>query len=235
MSPTRTDEAVKVLAETRDRLGHDAAEPTLRISLTREYAHLTDDIGNDSWRDYARELEDELWEMRQTRMNTLKTRLANTQLSREHGAISQQALQDPLTGLPNRRALDRNLDKLLEQSDSQPLSVALVDLDGFKTVNDRASHAEGDEVLRVVARTLSDTLRSDDLVSRYGGDEFAVIAEHADGAGEAFAEHAREVAGWPMRIGGTRIRPGLRISWVTSDGNASVHSVLTRAEQQLCR
>ncbi|MBA8822804.1 diguanylate cyclase (GGDEF)-like protein [Saccharopolyspora lacisalsi] len=171
----RTDEAVKVLAETRDRLGHDAAEPTLRISLTREYAHLTDDVGSDSWRDYARELEDELWEMRQTRMNTLKTRLANTQLSREHGAISQQALQDPLTGLPNRRALDRNLDKLLEQSDSQPLSVALVDLDGFKTVNDRSSHAEGDEVLRVVTRTLRDTLRGDDMVARYGGDEFVVL------------------------------------------------------------
>ena len=96
-------------------------------------------------------------------------------LTQQFQQIAQQALQDPLTGLSNRRALDERLDALLDSAEAQPLSVALVDLDGFKEVNDRCSHAEGDDVLRVVASTLRDTLRVDDFVARYGGDEFVVL------------------------------------------------------------
>src|ERR1044071_9641924 len=56
-----------------------------------------------------------------------------------------------------------------------PFSIALVDLDGFKGVNDRHSHADGDDVLRVIASTLRQALRGDDMVARYGGDEFVVL------------------------------------------------------------
>ncbi|GAA2784507.1 GGDEF domain-containing protein [Saccharopolyspora taberi] len=174
----RGGEAVRLLSETRTDLRDDTSEPTLRISLAREYAHLTEldaDSTSEALRDYALELETELWTMREVRLSTLATRLDNYRLSHRHDAITQQALQDPLTGLSNRRALDERLDKLQDQHDSQPLSVALVDLDGFKEVNDRCSHAEGDEVLREVAATLRDTLRSDDFVARYGGDEFVVL------------------------------------------------------------
>lgn len=177
----RNHEAVNVLARTREAIACDTAEPSLRISLVREYADLTepaDSGGSGTGRaleDYAAELEDELWEMRRTRISTLDTRLEHSKLARAHGAITRQALQDPLTGLPNRRALDGRLDTLLDQPESQPLAVALVDLDGFKEVNDQRSHAEGDDVLRVVAGTLQDALRADDLVARYGGDEFVVL------------------------------------------------------------
>ena len=174
----RGAEAVRLLSETRIDLKDDTSEPTLRISLAREYAHLAEldaDSTSEALRDYALELETELWTMREVRLSTLATRLDNYRLSHRHDAITRQALQDPLTGLSNRRALDERLDKLQDQRDSQLLSVALVDLDGFKEVNDRCSHAEGDDVLRVVASTLRDTLRTDDFVARYGGDEFVVL------------------------------------------------------------
>ncbi|WP_184484642.1 GGDEF domain-containing protein [Saccharopolyspora gloriosae] len=172
-------EAVRMLSDTRSKVTGDAADPTLRISLAREYAQLTemdqDRPTSDAVHDYVLDLENELWAMREGRYLTLSTRLENSRLNLRHDAITQQALQDPLTGLSNRRALDERLDSLLDTPESQPLSVALVDLDGFKEVNDRCSHAEGDDVLRVVASTLRDTLRVDDFVARYGGDEFVVL------------------------------------------------------------
>ncbi|SDJ67316.1 diguanylate cyclase (GGDEF) domain-containing protein [Actinopolyspora mzabensis] len=177
-SAERPDEATKVLFETRQRVCEDISEPSLRISLVREYARrarLDPDNAAVAVEEYAQELESELWTMRASRSATLMARLDRQRLNRQHHAITRQAMHDPLTGLPNRRALDAKLESMLREPESQPLSVALVDLDGFKEVNDQLSHAEGDEVLRVIARTLSDTLRADDLVSRYGGDEFVVL------------------------------------------------------------
>lgn len=174
----RGAEAVRVLSETRGQLHEDTSEPTLRISLAREYAHLAELDSNETsgaLREYALELETELWAMREARLHTLVTRLDHERLGRKHHAIAKQALQDPLTGLWNRRALDDRLNTLVNQPQSHPLSIALVDLDGFKEVNDRCSHAEGDDVLRVVANTLENTLRGNDDVARYGGDEFVVL------------------------------------------------------------
>lgn len=216
----RAREAVSVLVRTRDDLQRDTAEPTLRLSLLREHARLAgleaDDRG-DAVRDYALELENELWTMRETRLSTLLTRLEHEKLDREHTAITRQALQDPLTGLNNRRALDDRLDTLLESAEAHPLAVALLDLDGFKEVNDRSSHAQGDEVLRVVASTLRDTLRTDDFLARYGGDEFVVLlpgatlssAESALGrAVDAVSRLPAELSrGVTLSIGVVPIRP----------------------------
>ncbi|MFC7341884.1 sensor domain-containing diguanylate cyclase [Saccharopolyspora griseoalba] len=183
------DEATRVLSETLNNLAQDTSEQTLRISLAREFANLAEPQGRprDSLRTYALELEKELWAMRETRVSTLATRLENSRLNHKHDAITRQAHEDPLTGLSNRRALDGRLETLLHSAGDQPLAVALVDLDGFKGVNDRCSHAEGDDVLRTVARTLRDTLRTDDFLARYGGDEFVVLLP---GAGLDSAEAA---------------------------------------------
>ena len=154
----RFTEAIHVLANAADRLLNDTTENTLRLCLMREFARLSGseqtEIGANALEQYATELEHEMWQMGESKVTSLQTRREHERLSREHGAISQQALQDPLTGLPNRRALDDRLEALVAQPGEQPLAVALVDLDGFKGVNDRASHAEGDDVLRVVASTL---------------------------------------------------------------------------------
>ena len=93
---------------------------------------------------------------------------------RRHHALRQEALTDPLTGAGNRSALRRRLDGATDD-----VTVALVDLDDFKPVNDTYGHDAGDAVLREVASRLMRLVREDDLVVGFGGDEFAVV--FADG------------------------------------------------------
>lgn len=89
----------------------------------------------------------------------------------------EAALQDALTALPNRRALLQRLTGALEHSraDGTPLCVAYLDLDGFKGVNDRLGHAEGDKCLIAVAKALKAELRKNDIIGRMAGDEFVVL------------------------------------------------------------
>lgn len=90
--------------------------------------------------------------------------------------LEQLATQDILTGLFNRRYADAYLNQQLAQNDREhkKLSVALGDIDLFKQINDQHSHGVGDEVLRVVADTLSDRCRKTDMIARYGGEEFLI-------------------------------------------------------------
>ena len=97
---------------------------------------------------------------------------------------------DTLTGLLNRRGLDRQLGQALTHARRHrvPTALLLMDLDGFKLVNDRFGHLEGDRVLRGVVQGLRERLRAGDTVARLGGDEFAVILPFATpAAGEAIA------------------------------------------------
>lgn len=93
--------------------------------------------------------------------------------------LQHAALYDVLTGLPNRALLADRLQAALERSreTGNELAVLFFDLDGFKLVNDRAGHASGDEVLRVIGRRLRGLLRSSDTVARVGGDEFVLVLE----------------------------------------------------------
>lgn len=87
------------------------------------------------------------------------------------------ALTDPLTHLPNRRAFEESLQKAVAhcQRFLQPLTVAYIDIDGFKSVNDNLGHHKGDDLLNSVGRVLLKGMRADDHVARLGGDEFAII------------------------------------------------------------
>jgi diguanylate cyclase (GGDEF)-like protein/PAS domain S-box-containing protein len=87
------------------------------------------------------------------------------------------ALTDDLTRLPNRRAWDDELERAFARArrDGQPLTVALVDVDAFKEVNDRDGHSRGDIVLRDSAAAWREALRDTDFIARYGGDEFSVL------------------------------------------------------------
>lgn len=93
--------------------------------------------------------------------------------------MTRQALYDTLTGLPNRR----HLYQVLEQTITNPnpeerVAILFIDLDGFKEINDKYGHYVGDEVLKMVANRLTDTIRECDLVSRYAGDEFVVLIKY---------------------------------------------------------
>jgi len=91
------------------------------------------------------------------------------------------AMTDPLTGLLNRRAFLQDAEVLLQQqiARDRPIAVLLIDLDHFKSINDRFGHAVGDKVLQIFARTTRAGLRQSDLLGRLGGEEFTVVLADA--------------------------------------------------------
>ena len=95
--------------------------------------------------------------------------------------LHAQASQDPLTGVPNRRTFDHWLPKLIAtcQSTDTPFALVILDLDHFKVVNDTHGHPFGDEVLQAAAQAMVKAVRQDDIVSRVGGEEFAVLIKGA--------------------------------------------------------
>ncbi|HAE58094.1 MAG TPA: hypothetical protein DCG54_00935 [Anaerolineae bacterium] len=97
--------------------------------------------------------------------------------ARLHEAVSRQALSDTLTGLPNRRALDRYIDHQVSRTNrtGRPFAVLMMDLDGFKNVNDTWGHSIGDRVLHDIAAFLLSVSRASDFLARYGGDELCML------------------------------------------------------------
>lgn len=107
------------------------------------------------------------------------------QVNRQLEALS---MTDSLTGLPNRRKAMRQLvlHWNLAQDNQQPFVCVMIDIDGFKAVNDHHGHDVGDKVLTTIANMLRDHFRSDDLVCRLGGDEFLVICPETNTAGGVY-------------------------------------------------
>lgn len=109
--------------------------------------------------------------------------------------LERLTVTDILTGLPNRRALLQSAQRMLvrQPPDEQPISLALLDVDHFKRVNDRAGHPQGDRVLKEIGRRLAAFVRSGDTVARLGGEEFGLLMPDTDAAGaQALAERIRE-------------------------------------------
>jgi two-component system, cell cycle response regulator len=92
-------------------------------------------------------------------------------------ALREQAVQDPLTGLYNRRFMSEQVDSMLSQAEraGYALSMVLLDLDNFKNINDTLGHSFGDQVLITLAALLRRQIRTGDLAVRYGGEEFCLV------------------------------------------------------------
>jgi two-component system, cell cycle response regulator len=150
------------------------------------------------------------------------------------------ALTDELTGLYNRRYLLAHLDELIARSNGDGFGAALLlfDIDHFKRVNDTYGHASGDEVLRQIARRAQDSVRSDDLVARLGGEEFAVVMPETELAvAVAVANRLRfEVARRPFALcaGGAELEITISIGVTTANpGYEDRNQLLKRADDAL--
>jgi diguanylate cyclase (GGDEF)-like protein len=137
-------------------------------------------------------------------------RQRQVQLERERDALRRDALSDPLTGVANRRSLLARADYEIARHHRARQSFALVmlDLDGFKALNDRFGHAAGDDLLRDVAGSLRRAMRAQDTVARFGGDEFCVLAPETDergtvGLADKVAGAIREVSVGMEMVGGS--------------------------------
>lgn len=150
----------------------------------------------------------------------------------------QHARRDALTGLTNRRGLYETLDRLLALSRREPSAMALIDLDGFKAINDRFGHFMGDLVLQRLGQRLARAARSADTVARLGGDEFVVlapgIATHDQLTG--LVDRLRQTIEDPVQAGGRTFGLRASVAAILLDGRVpDASTALTRVDQLMYR
>ena len=154
----------------------------------------------------------------------------------------EMAVTDGLTGLHNRRYLERHLATLVQQATvtDKPLSLLVIDIDHFKAINDTFGHAAGDDVLREFARRVRMAVRNVDLAARLGGEEFVIAMPDTDAAlAVAVGERLRgKIAGEPFAIGsGERTVPvtvSIGIATLAS-GEETAEVLLKRADEAVYR
>ena len=147
------------------------------------------------------------------------------------------SLEDALTGIANRRHFEGALADRLRSSalDGRPVTVAMIDVNQFKAINDTFTHQVGDRVLKTLATVLSSAVRSNDLPARLAGDEFVILFDGASvqTADDVCERVQRAVAGfdWPS------IAPGLRVGLSIGVGQAiegdSVETLLQRSDRSM--
>jgi diguanylate cyclase (GGDEF)-like protein len=158
----------------------------------------------DLWRSIAREALLRSWSEREGQFAALRDRNELRELAAHTARVGRAAVQDPLTGLGNRRVLED-----FAQSSHPQSSVVFIDVDNFKQVNDTFSHAVGDTVLRDVAAILRQVSRDGDLLVRFGGDEFVVLSTGGiDGATALATRVHQAVRHHPW----DRLAPGLVVT-----------------------
>lgn len=181
-------------------------------------------------------------EAERTRQEAERARHRAEQERDRAAALAEDALRDPLTGLGNRRLLDRELTRLLAAADEagQPLCVAMIDVDNFKRINDRHGHAVGDRVLATLATLLRAATRVRDLLVRLGGEEFVVVLPHtALASATDVCERLRQrVAGHDWSAVAPELMVTLSIGLVQASGEPGERadgSLLERADQAMYR
>ena len=161
------------------------------------------------------------------------------------GRLEREAITDALTGAFNRRYMDQRLTDEVASARryGMPLSVLLLDIDHFKRVNDTHGHPIGDEVLVGIRRLLAERLRDSDVLTRYGGEEFLIIATHtqaqpacelADRLRRHIESHVFRVHGYAGKTAELNITVSIGVADLNQD-NASAESLVRNADEQLYR
>jgi diguanylate cyclase len=185
------------------------------------------------------------------RHQELESEVVNVRTALAHARAEESkarllSLHDSLTTLPNRACFSERLDAVVASANPQRQKIAVlyVDLDDFKPINDSHGHNTGDEVLRIVAMRLSHAIRCGDMVSRFGGDEFACLL-----AGSPGRDHLSHLAcklldavSAPMQIGALTltVRPSIGIAMWPADGVTpqallrNADAAMYRAKRQKC-
>ncbi|NJC68392.1 GGDEF domain-containing protein [Planosporangium thailandense] len=187
-----------------------------------------------------------LWNLRLERIAMLRQARRRVELEAERTRADAAAMQDPLTGLGNRRRFDQQMG-LIDRPDQPtgPLVLLLVDLDEFKHINDTYSHGVGDLVLAEIARVLREHCRRVDVPVRFGGDEFAVFV-HADlDTAARIGERIRQgIAAYPwhqvalglhvtISIGAAELRPGMTARQLFDAADRKLYTAKHRGRDQL--
>lgn len=154
-----------------------------------------------------------------------------------HEEIYRLAILDGLTGVHNKRYLVEFLEREMARSKRhhRPLSLAMLDLDHFKEVNDTHGHLVGDTTLKRVAHVIQDRVRQDELLARYGGEEFAVVLPETDLAGAlAFGEMIRrQIEEFSFTYDGQDIRVTVSVGVATLGPNEDADTLIGNADNQL--
>jgi diguanylate cyclase (GGDEF)-like protein/PAS domain S-box-containing protein len=152
-----------------------------------------------------------------------------TDQKRTEETLAYRAAHDTLTGLLNREQLDIELARVHRLQ--EPWALLFLDLNGFKDVNDGLGHSIGDDVLRVVARRLTGAIRPDDVLARFGGDEFCILAsvpEHDTAL--TIANRLREAVQRPTNVGGHSLRLTVTVGIAYVDPEGTPETLLRQAD-----
>lgn len=187
----------------------------------------------------ARRLIRERWDERRARVLAFEERVNAERVRDEQRRRAAAYLSDPLTGVGNRRLVEIRLPELLVDAEAmrRSLVVVFIDLDNLKSVNDEISHLAGDDLLRELAQELRAALSADDVLARFGGDEFVIVLPDRT-AKEAFEvvdelRHRIQIRSWNCLPGERRVEmsAGLAESWAS----ATRTQLLAAADEALLR
>ncbi|QPF72244.1 GGDEF domain-containing protein [Roseateles sp. DAIF2] len=233
------------LYELASALAEQAGDLAQALNLYKRFHTLRSEHALNSAQQRAKvlavrlETERALAEAAAERQQAQALRRANEELAQRAEALGRDALQDALTGLANRRRLDTYLALRHEaaRASGAVLCVALIDLDHFKSVNDRYSHAVGDQALRQLGALLQAHCRAQDLAARYGGEEFLIALDEVTPEGALqICERLRQAVerhDWSALAPGLAVTASLGLTDVAR--HARLEDGLREADAQLYR